>query len=88
MIQDETEPAMQPTTTQTIDLRPVGLAERNTLATRRFAALAPGDVLELVLDSPPWVLYHQLRTDRLGEFDWELAEQGPERFVVRLRKLA
>lgn len=73
---------------KTIDLCPVGLAERNTLVSRRFAALAPGESFEIVTDSPPWVLYHQLHTDRFGELEWEMLESGPERFVVRLRKRA
>ena len=70
----------------TIDLVPVGLAERNTLVARRFDSLSPGATLELVLDSPPWVLYHQLSTERFGEFDWQLIEKGPERYVVHLTK--
>lgn len=73
-------------TPKTIDLCRVGLAERNTLVARRFEALKGGEALELVLDSPPWVLYHQLRTERYEEFDWELVEPGPERFVVLLTK--
>jgi uncharacterized protein (DUF2249 family) len=32
------------------------------------------------------VFYHQLRTDRFGEFEWELVERGPERYVVRVTK--
>ncbi len=69
-----------------LDLIPIGLAERNTVVSRRFAALAPGESLELILDAPPWVLYHQLRTERLDELGWELVEPGPDRYVVHLTK--
>ena len=64
----------------------MGLAERNTIVSRRFAALKVGDALEIVADAPPWVLYHQLTTDRFGEFEWDLKEGGPERFVVRITR--
>jgi uncharacterized protein (DUF2249 family) len=74
--------------TRQLDLCNVGLAERNTLVDRRFRDLAPGGALEIVTDAPPWVLYHQLTTDRLGEFEWVLVENGPERWVVRLTRVA
>lgn len=74
--------------TTTIDLVPVGLAERNTLVLRRFDALPDGATLELVFDAPPWVTYHQLRTDRFEQFDWQLVEPGPERWLVRILKRA
>jgi uncharacterized protein (DUF2249 family) len=72
----------------TIDLCAVGLAERNTLVARRFEALAPGATLEIITDTPPWVLYHQLRTDWIGEFDWKVVESGRERYVVHLTRTA
>ena len=71
---------------QTLDLCPTGLAERSTVVFRRFDALAPGDQLDVLLDTPPWVIYHQLHTERFGEFDWQLLEPGPEQFVFRLTK--
>ena len=72
----------------TLDLVPVGLAERNTLVVRRFEAMPPGEELELVLDSPPWVLFHQMKTECFGRFEWQDVENGPERWVVRIRKPA
>jgi uncharacterized protein (DUF2249 family) len=69
---------------KTLDLCRVGLAERNTLVARRFAELRPGDAIEVVTDAPPWVLYHQLMTDRFGEVAWTMVESGPERWVVQL----
>ncbi len=72
----------------TLDLCPVGLAERNTLVARRFKVLEPGATLEILTDAPPWVLYHQLRTDCFGEFDWKLVEPGPARYVVHLTRTA
>lgn len=71
---------------RTLDLTEVGLAERGTLVARRFDALAPGETLELVIDAPPWVLYHQLQTERFGEVVWDEREKGPERWVVHVTK--
>lgn len=75
-------------TTETVDLVRVGLAERNTLVSRRFESLPVGGSLELVTDAPPWVLYHQLRTAFFDELDWQLVESGPELYRVRLAKKA
>jgi uncharacterized protein (DUF2249 family) len=73
---------------KTLDICRVGLAERNTLATRNYAQLADGDALEVITDSPPWVVYHQLQTEHFDRFAWEVIERGPERFVVRITKRA
>jgi uncharacterized protein (DUF2249 family) len=72
---------------ETVDLRSVGLAERNTLVSRRFASLPAGGSLELVTDTPPWVLFHQLRTAFFDELDWQLLEEAPDRYHVRLVKM-
>lgn len=71
---------------ETLELARVGLAERNTLVARRFESLPTGQTLAVVTDAPPWVLYHQLQTDRFGEVGWEVVEDGPERWVVHLTR--
>lgn len=73
-------------TVKKLNLSDVGLEERNTLVARRFAKLAPGDVLEVEVDAPPWVLYHQLQTAEHGRVQWQLLEDGPERWSFRLTK--
>ncbi len=72
---------------RTLDLTKIGLAERNTVVARRFDDIDKGDILELVTDSPPWVLYHQLTTDRLGDFEWQLVDPGPDHWVVHITRL-
>jgi uncharacterized protein (DUF2249 family) len=71
---------------ETVDLRSVGLAERNTLVSRRFVALPAGASLELLTDTPPWVLFHQLKTAFFDELDWQVLEEGPERYRVWLAR--
>lgn len=73
-------------TVKKVNLFDIGLEERNTVVARRFAKLSPGDALEVEVDAPPWVLYHQLHTTQYGEMEWELLEDGPKRWSFRVTK--
>lgn len=58
---------------------------------RIFAAwedLPVGGVLRLVNDHDPKPLFYEFKAERAGEFDWEPVERGPERWVVRITRLA
>lgn len=72
----------------TLDLTRLALPDRNTVVFSRFSALAPGQSIVVTTDAPPWLLYHQLRTERLDEVAWEDVERGPERFVFRLTRVS
>lgn len=51
-----------------------------------FDGLAPGEALELVVDLDPWPLRAHLDLTRPGECAWQMLEDGPECWRVRLQR--
>lgn len=62
--------------------------ERHATIFARFDALTPGETLRLINDHDPKPLYYQLVSERSGMFAWEPEQQGPEAWVIRIRKMA
>jgi len=52
----------------------------------RFDALNTGETLRPINDHYPKPLYYQLMAERPGVFAWEPEQQGPEVWVIRIRK--
>jgi len=48
--------------------------------------IGPGESFVLVADHDPIGLYYLLRTERPGATQWELLEDGPPRWRVRITK--
>jgi len=69
-----------------LDVRELIPRERHTTIFARFDALTPGETLRLVNDHDPKPLYYQLMAERSGMFVWEPEQQGPEVWVIRIRK--
>ena len=79
---------MAETTVVDLDVRELIPRERHATIFARFDALAPGKTLRLINDHEPKPLYYQLMAERSGLFDWEPEQQGPEVWVIRIRKTA
>lgn len=79
---------MSDTTTSTLDVREVTPRERHPLIFDRLDALQVGETLLLVNDHDPRPLRYQLMAEKPDMFTWEPEEQGPERWVIRIRKTA
>jgi uncharacterized protein (DUF2249 family) len=58
------------------------------LITARDDALNEGETLRLVNDHDLKPLYYQLMAERTGVFAWEPEQQGPQVWVIRIRKAA
>ena len=71
-----------------LDVREMIPRERHTTIFARFDALTPGETLRLINDHDPKPLYYQLVGERSGMFAWEPEQQGPEVWVIRIRKAA
>ena len=71
-----------------LDVREIIPRERHPLIFSRLEALEVGEALRLVNDHDPKPLRYQLLAEYPDMFDWEPEEQGPERWVVRIRKIA
>ena len=70
----------------TIDLRQVAPPERHSLIFSSFAALLPGQTLQLVNDHDPQPLKAQFELRSPGLFGWTYLEQGPQLWRVEIGK--
>lgn len=73
--------------TDTLDLRVIAPRERHFLIFGRFAALAPGQALQLVNDHDPRPLRHQFDERFGGQFEWTALEAGPTVWRVQITRV-
>ena len=76
------------TITTTIDVRAMHPRDRHPRIFSTFDALPVGDAIMLINDHDPKPLFYQLQAERPGQVGWTPEEQGPERWVIRIEKLA
>jgi uncharacterized protein (DUF2249 family) len=70
------------------DVRELNSQEHHTAIFARFDALRIGEILRLIFDHQPRLLPYQLLIERPGLYEWESERQGPETWIIRLRKTA
>ncbi len=75
------EPAIE------IDLRDLPVFKRHPHAFDTWDALATGSVMRLINDYPPSLLNDQFGSLYGGIFQWECVEEGPEKWVVDIKRL-
>lgn len=75
-------------TLEPIDVRTVPPPQRHPLIFGTFDALPAGAAFEIVNDHDPVPLYFQFERTRLGQFSWEYLEAGPDRWHVRIGRVA
>ena len=73
---------------RTLDVRSEAPARRHSLIFETFEALAPDGGFILINDHDPKPLYYQFAAERAGTFSWDYLEQGPERWRVRIGRVA
>lgn len=71
-----------------LDVRDEAPARRHQLIFETYGALVPGEAFELVNDHDPKPLYYQFAAEHAGQFEWEPVEQGPERWRIRIHRVA
>ena len=69
-----------------IDVRRMPFWHRLPSILQAFDGLARGEALELVVDLDPWPLHAHLDLTRAGQCTWQMLEDGPECWRVRLRR--
>jgi uncharacterized protein (DUF2249 family) len=69
---------------QVIDTRIESAGSCAQLATDAVDALAEGASFVLVADHDPRGIDYMLRAERPGATSWEVLEDGPERWLVRI----
>ena len=75
-------------TETTIDVRGMVPRERHPRIFATFDSMASGDTILLINDHDPKPLFYQFQAERAGQVNWTPEEQGPERWVVRIEKIA
>nr|MDP2191621.1 DUF2249 domain-containing protein [Rhodoferax sp.] len=70
----------------TIDLRQIAPPARHSLIFSSFAALLPGQTLELINDHDPQPLNDQFQIRSPGLFSWSYLEKGPQVWRVQISK--
>ena len=71
-----------------LDMRELSPKEHHTAIFARFDALRIGETLRLIFDQRPRLLQYQFIVVRPGMYEWESEQQGPEIWVIRIRKTA
>jgi uncharacterized protein (DUF2249 family) len=71
-----------------LDVRELSSQEHHMAIFARFDTLNLGETLRLINDHQPRLLHYQLIVERPGMFEWEPEQQGPEVWVIRIRKTA
>ncbi|MGH2496406.1 MAG: DUF2249 domain-containing protein [Ktedonobacteraceae bacterium] len=71
-----------------LDIRELSSHEHHITIFARFDTLNPGETLRLINNHHPRLLQYQFIIERPGLFEWEPEQQGPEIWVIRIRKTA
>ena len=71
-----------------LDVRNLSLQEHHMTIFARFDTLRPGETLRLINDHQPRQLQYQFIVERPGLFEWDPEQQGPEIWIIRIRKTA
>ena len=78
---------MTEATVVTLDVRDMAPRDRHPTIFARLDALKPGDILRLVNDHDPAPLRYQLLAERPDMFNWEPEKQGPDEWIIHIRKV-
>lgn len=79
---------MSASSANALDLRQIAPPQRHPLIFSTFAALLPGQSLELINDHDPRPLNAQFQMRAPGQFSWSYLEQGPQVWRVQIGKSA
>ena len=74
------------TKVKTLDIRVIPPRDKHPTFFKLFDELTAGQGFELINDHDPRPLYYQLGVERPGMFDWEMVEDGPEVWRVKIER--
>lgn len=75
-------------TNTVLDVSTIQPHARHATVFAAFDGLAVGGAVTLANDHDPRPLFHLFNAQRAGEFAWDYLEQGPERWQVRIARVA
>ncbi len=71
-----------------LDVRKMIPRERHPRIFKAWEELPVGGSIKLVNDHNPKPLFYEFKAERTGEFEWRPLEEGPERWVVAITRVA
>jgi uncharacterized protein (DUF2249 family) len=71
-----------------VDVRNMQPRERHPRIFEVFDGLGTGEAMLLLNDHDPKPLFYQLQAERPGQSVWEPQEEGPQRWAIRISKVA
>jgi len=71
-----------------LDVRTVRKPDKHPQIFEQFDALAVGESFVLINNHDPKHLREEFATDHPGEFSWQYLQRGPERWEIRITRLA
>jgi DUF438 domain-containing protein/uncharacterized protein (DUF2249 family) len=71
-----------------LDLRSLGMAERPPKIFGAIKGLSEGDILVITNDHDPKHLQYMLKIEFNGAFGWTYKKQGPDEWIVEIKKLS
>jgi uncharacterized protein (DUF2249 family) len=71
-----------------VDVRTMQPRDRHPRIFAVFDGLGAGQSMLLLNDHDPKPLFYQLQAERPGKAVWEPQEEGPERWAIRITKVA
>ncbi len=74
--------------TVVLDLRPMPPVERHPLIFSTFDDMVIGKQVKIVNDHDPRPLHYQFEAERQGTYNWRTADEGPEKWVAYIKKIA
>lgn len=72
---------------EVLDLRPMPPRERHATIFQKWDNLKPGETLKIINDHDPKPLRYQFEAERKDKFEWEYEQQGPEDWIVKIRRI-
>ncbi len=76
-----------PEKTVKLDLKAIPVFERHPRIFDTWDGIEEGDVLQLINDHDPKPLYYQFVGEQNGKFEWAYVTEGPDEWVVNIKKL-
>lgn len=71
-----------------LDVRPLHPAQRHPMIFGTFDGLPSGEEIKLINDHDPRPLHYQFEAERQGQYVWRTEEEGPEKWVAYIKKIA
>lgn len=71
-----------------LDVRSMRPSERHPIIFETFDKMPPGKEIKLINDDDPKTLHYELEAERQGLYVWRVDEEGPDKWIAFIKKIA